>query len=219
MEQEENPEHPLLRRKQKHFTPLEKALIFKMFTYLQKIVRGEINTISHKESKRRLARRLAEMSGSSLRTIQKIVETGSSQDDASAAFPPKNYRKRPSILGQLTDEKLHEIRSMIVNYNNEEKKPPTLKGLAEKIAPLIGRKISTWTMRHILTKAGYCYGKVEDNKHLQLIETPAKIVKKKRKLAKKEPKSETDKETLEATEIIVKPELAAWQTFPTYTDL
>lgn len=165
-------------RKTRNYNEREKVLIYKFFTYLEDLRDGKVEMIVSGETAQSLVTRLKRICGVSERTIWRILSDAKSNEDNNLVATLKNDKTGPkeNRKTRVDQEHLCELRQCIYNHHLQAGRLPTIDGLRENFASILGYTISAWSVRKIMNQLGFRFIKSRTNR-LQLIENPS-IIKK-----------------------------------------
>lgn len=161
-----------------------KEIIFKVYTYFDKICKGEVENIKRNESDFQLITRLKEITGLSKTSLYEIINTGEagSIENLKSRFEPAK-REAQARKTNLSDAQLYQIREMLYNFHETEGKLATLRKLCEKVELEMDLKMSVFSMRMIIRKLGFRFKKASNNR-VQLVEKAEIVQKRKEYLMK-----------------------------------
>ncbi|XP_063625722.1 uncharacterized protein LOC134797424 [Cydia splendana] len=150
--------------KRRKVVPAEgRAIIAKVFHFLKdeykftELYKEPHCDLSHL---RNISKRTAEATGTSQRTVQKILQEERNLPSGSAKFPSphKNKQKRAGKV-DINDRLAYTIRSSIRNSYVKLKQIPTVKKVRQTLNEQIGHDACPATIRKLLLKLGYTWTK------------------------------------------------------------
>lgn len=145
----------------------EKKLVLSFFLYLERISKGEIDTIEIGESKNSLIKRICQISQLSKAAVYNVISDENLLTTRNDSQIKQRRRKAPKT--DLDVESLQKIREIVYNFHITEQRLVTVKPLREKIDRELRLSLSSTSLLRVLHKIGFKFIKSKNNR-LQLVE-------------------------------------------------